>query len=177
MKKQELQFPDALQFAILNGVKVQTRRILKPQPSKPTTIWYSDADGSGKWVAMGPTGDLSGELRKTSNWITCPYGKSGDSITLSTETGKAFTTAVIVGIRIQRLQNLSEADARAEGGHALLEACAILPGVPLQTGFALAWCDRYGSHAWNANPWVWVVEFRCTPTEQLAHPQLSVTRP
>ena len=69
-------------------------------------------------------------------------------------------TALIVGVRIQRLQSLTEADARAEGTEALYQSSALLPGVPLQTAFALTWCERYGSHAWAANPWVWVVEFR-----------------
>lgn len=54
MKRQALQFSEPLKQAILDGAKVQTRRIVKPQPSKPTTAWYADAADSGKWVAMGP---------------------------------------------------------------------------------------------------------------------------
>ena len=140
MKRQALQFSEPLKQAILNGSKVQTRRIVKPQPSKPTTAWYADAADSGKWVAMGPARDGASELRKTSPWVSCPYGKSGESITLEDETGKPFATAVVVGVRIQRLQKLSEADARAEGTQALYHASALLPGVPLQTAFALTWC-------------------------------------
>ncbi|CAB3670959.1 Uncharacterised protein [Achromobacter denitrificans] len=109
---------------------------------------------------MGPSLDNPSELRRTSSWVRCPYGKSGESIVLTDEAGNPFTTAVIVGVRIQRLQNLSEADARAEGIQALYQSSSLLPGVPLQTAFALTWCERYGSHAWAANPWVWVVEFR-----------------
>ena len=82
MKRQALQFSEPLKQAILNGSKVQTRRIVKPQPSKPTTAWYADAADSGKWVAMGPARDGASELRKTSPWVSCPYGKSGESITL-----------------------------------------------------------------------------------------------
>lgn len=161
MKRQALQFSEPLKQAILDGLKVQTRRIVKPQPSKPTTVWYADAADSGRWVAMGPVREGSSEMRKTSSWISCPYGKSGDSIALEDESGKPFANAVIVGVRIQRLQKLSDADARAEGTQALYHASALLPGVPLQTAFALTWCERYGAHAWAANPWVWVVEFRC----------------
>ncbi|CAB3680048.1 ASCH domain-containing protein [Achromobacter pestifer] len=160
MKRQSLQFSEPLKQAVLNGSKVQSRRIVKPQPTKPTTAWYADAADSGRWVAMGPDRDNPSELRKTSTWVRCPYGKSGESITLTDEAGQPFATAVVVGVRIQRLQSLTEADARAEGTQALYETSALLPGVPLQTAFALTWCERYGSHAWAANPWVWVVEFR-----------------
>ncbi|MDQ1758531.1 hypothetical protein DAI43_18640 [Achromobacter xylosoxidans] len=160
MKKQSLQFSEPLKQAVLDGRKVQSRRILKPQPTKLTTVWYADAADSGRWVAMGPSLDNPSELRKTSSWVRCPFGKSGDSIELTDEAGNTFATAVIVGVRVQRLQTLSEADARAEGTQALYQSSALLPGVPLQTAFALTWCERYGSHAWAANPWVWVVEFR-----------------
>ena len=42
MKRQALQFSEPLKQAILDGYKVQTRRIVKPQPTKPTTAWYAD---------------------------------------------------------------------------------------------------------------------------------------
>ena len=126
MKRQALQFSEPLKQAILDGYKVQTRRIVKPQPTKPTTAWYADASDSGKWVAMGPAKEGSAELRKTSPWVSCPYGKSGESISLVDETGKPFATAVVVGVRIQRLQKLSDADARAEGTQALYQSSALL---------------------------------------------------
>ena len=130
MKRQALQFSEPLKQAILDGYKVQTRRIVKPQPTQPTTIWYADASDSGKWVAMGPSRKGSAELRKTSSWISCPYGKSGESILLADESGTPFASAVVVGVRIQRLQSLSEADARAEGTLALYHSSSLLPGVP-----------------------------------------------
>lgn len=162
MKRQSLQFSEPLKQAVLNGSKVQSRRIVKPQPTKPTTVWYADAADSGRWVAMGPNRDNPSELRKTSSWVRCPYGKSGESISLEDEAGTPFATALVVGVRVQRLQSLTEADARAEGTQALYESSALLPGVPLQTAFALMWCERYGASAWAANPWVWVVEYRRT---------------
>ncbi|CAB3714555.1 ASCH domain-containing protein [Achromobacter piechaudii] len=164
MKRQSLQFSEPLKQAVLAGSKVQSRRILKPQPTKLTTAWYADAADAGRWVAMGPDRDNPSELRRTSSWVRCPYGKSGESIVLTDEAGVPFAHALVVGVRIQRLQNLTEADARAEGTEALYQSSALLPSVPLQTAFALTWCERYGSHAWAANPWVWVVEYRRTQT-------------
>jgi len=69
----------------------------------------------------------------------------------------------IVSVRVERLQDISEADADAEG---VLEwargACAA--GNPLgltDVGyFSKLWEQTYGPGSWDANPWVWVVEFK-----------------
>jgi hypothetical protein len=52
----------------------------------------------------------------------------------------------ITGIRAERLQTISLDDARAEG-------------VETTDRFAALWTDTYGTESWNADPWVWVLEF------------------
>ncbi len=73
----------------------------------------------------------------------------------------------ITGIRVERLQDISEADAMAEGIDAAL--CAELTTKSPWVGFcapadvhayAALWESINGAGAWEANPWVWVVEFR-----------------
>ena len=82
-------------------------------------------------------------------------------------------TLEITSVRVERLQQISEADAMAEG----------IGELPLQEGQPGAWwaadltqpklygrsaIDAYsklwqsinGAGSWDANPWVWVVEFR-----------------
>ena len=146
MKRRALQFSEPPQ-AILDGYRRDASSNTQPQP---TTIWYADASDSGKWVA-GPSRKGSAELRKTSSWISCPYGKSGESILLADESGTPFASAVVVGVRIQRLQSLSEpTPAPRARWRSIIRR--LLPGVPLQTAFALNWCERYGTHAWAANP-------------------------
>ncbi|MDQ9556771.1 hypothetical protein RF091_14775, partial [Serratia marcescens] len=51
---------------------------------------------------------------------------------------------------------ISEEDARAEG--APTELCII--GEKHYMGFRTLWKSIYGVDSWNANPWVWVIEFR-----------------
>lgn len=64
-------------------------------------------------------------------------------------------TLEIVGVRVGRLQEISEEDAKAEG-------CAIAGGWPeSREWFRVAWNHINGKkHLWESNPWVWVVEFK-----------------
>ena len=74
----------------------------------------------------------------------------------------------ITAIRVERLNAISEADARAEGiadGGCLncgeSEPCGCADPQPdARDGFAWLWQSINGSGSWHANPWVWVVEFR-----------------
>lgn len=86
-------------------------------------------------------------------------------------------TLEITGVRVERLQDISEADARAEGvaelpGQAAERGCwwtadpragASLHGRTPSGGFRLLWEQINGPTSWDANPWVWVVEFRRLP--------------
>lgn len=72
-------------------------------------------------------------------------------------------TLEITGVRVERLHEISAADAMAEG----MESYA-LNGKPSVTGklnlpseyYRYLWETINGAGSWDANPWVWVVEFR-----------------
>lgn len=66
-------------------------------------------------------------------------------------------TLEITDVRVERLQHISEDDARAEGvGEGPQEGMVTGPVV----AFADLWDSIHGPDAWLKNPWVWVVEFR-----------------
>lgn len=73
----------------------------------------------------------------------------------------------ITDVRVERLQDISYEQARAEGvrndpdiENGKVEGC-ILTSKAL---FENLWCSINGDESWFANPWVWVVEFkRVTP--------------
>ena len=77
-------------------------------------------------------------------------------------------TLEITGVRVERLNDISEEDARAEGiidGGCLNcgepEPCNCSNPAPDATdAFAYLWQSIYGQENWNANPWVWVMEFK-----------------
>lgn len=76
----------------------------------------------------------------------------------------------ITGVRVERLNDCTEDDARVEGGEAIgitfrhdVDGKPRLidsSGGPYRDGFRILWESINGPGAWDANPWVWVVEFR-----------------
>ncbi len=83
-------------------------------------------------------------------------------------------TLEITDVRVERLNSISEADAAAEGVGSDIWFAA--KGVPEDewsslgehgaerashiNTFATLWESIYGAESWQANPWVWVIEFR-----------------
>jgi hypothetical protein len=74
-------------------------------------------------------------------------------------------TLEVTGVRVERLNDISEDDAKAEG---CAPAWIDVDGVNVNAnskptyvqGFARLWRDLNGDASWEANPWVWVVEFK-----------------
>lgn len=70
----------------------------------------------------------------------------------------------ITAVRIERLQDISEEQAEAEGIDFLRHAPDADETLTAKQLFECLWCGINGDDSWNANPWVWVVEFkRVTP--------------
>jgi len=64
----------------------------------------------------------------------------------------------ITGVRVERLNDISEDDARSEGVMPKSLPAEKLVGGKL--AFAELWASIYGYENWQANPWVWVIEFK-----------------
>lgn len=79
----------------------------------------------------------------------------------------------IVAVRVERLHEISEADAQAEGVERVVagvgwrrycdpdsEEVGVPPCGDARRSFRSLWKFINGDESWNANPWVWVVEFK-----------------
>lgn len=76
------------------------------------------------------------------------------------------TLLEVTGVRVERLNSISQEDAQAEG----MELTGWRPtysdpdsGGEVWTpydNFAQLWESIYGEGSWHANPWVWVIEFK-----------------
>jgi hypothetical protein len=196
MTERPILFSAPMVRAILDGKKTQTRRAVKPQPTAknfcPTTgtlirpqhrmtpdlliEWESPfgQPGDRLWVR-----ETFSEF-DTLNGMVCWYKAESDdpdywhnvtwrpSIHMPRRLSRI--TLEITGIRVERLQEISEADAIAEGLYqeTMPGTAAALwryaPGSdwyshPVQCYRAL-WEYINGPGSWDVNPWVWVIEFK-----------------
>lgn len=68
-------------------------------------------------------------------------------------------TLEITAVRVERLNDISEEDAKAEGV-APSQHIITPPEALYRVGFLKLWQSIYGAESWSANPWVWVIDFR-----------------
>ena len=159
--------------AILDGSKTQTRRVIKsltqscPYPVG-TRVWVRET-----WAAIdyydnrkpsqipetnlvyragGP--NLNGEDRQT--FKIDGRGKWRPSIFMPKWAARIWLE--ITDVRVQRLQDISEEDAMAEGVD--WRDYAGLASKTARKLFADLWESINGKDSWHANPWVWVYEFK-----------------
>ncbi|MCM7837829.1 hypothetical protein [Enterobacter asburiae] len=93
-----------------------------------------------------------------------PYGKWTPSIHMPRWASRL--TLEITGVRVERLNSISQEDAQAEGMD--LTGWRPICSDPDSGGevwtpydnFAQLWESIYGEESWKANPWVWVIEFK-----------------
>lgn len=82
-------------------------------------------------------------------------------------------TLEVTGVRVERLQNISGADAWAEGIErseaSPIQASTVWSDyASSRLAFMHLWESINGDESWYANPWVWVVEFKRVAQEQAA---------
>lgn len=119
-------------------------------------VMYLDA--GGKLAPSAPAGSESWARE----WKTCP--------SIHMPRWASRITLEITSVRVERLQNISEEDAKAEG---LMRGCK--DGQLVKFGLSdWPWTDyrkdpreafenlwrQVSPDSWAANPWVWVIEFK-----------------
>ena len=82
-------------------------------------------------------------------------------------------TLEVTGVRVERLQDITEEDAKREGTPSEIVPIDVsrMPSYPcdeIQGKFAALWESINGEGSWDVNPWVWVVEFKRV-TEGTSH--------
>lgn len=70
-------------------------------------------------------------------------------------------TLEIEAVRVERLNDISEEDAKAEGvADRTVDLSRGVTTRPYQMAYSLLWESIHGTSSWDANPWVWVIQFR-----------------
>jgi hypothetical protein len=160
MKEHPILFSAPMVRAILKGRKTMRRWVINPQPA-------FDTDGFWQWKDYQW---LDGGLGMPESAIKdyAPYAV-GDHLCLRR------ITLEVTGIRCERLQDISEEDARAEGidtldymgnvwfrDYSLPDSDASVSPMltsPIES-FRTYWESINGDVSWEKNPWVWVILFR-----------------
>jgi len=174
--------------AILAGRKTQFRRVVKTQPDagqfpeetgglycpygQPRDrLWvrecWADVRGMGFEPGLFPLG--------AAYRADCT---SADSLRIAKEYGAIWSPSIhmprklsritleIASVRVERLQDISEEDAKAEGAeNGFYDGPCWEPSddpscIGHRDGFCIDWQSIHGPDSWDENPWVWVVEFK-----------------
>ena len=192
MTERPIIFSAPMVRAILAGTKTQTRRAVKLKPwhqieqRDDGTLWpwmYDDDRASDHWVPC-PHGQPGDRL-----WVReahmdlgacCLYraDANAEQERALAAPGQRWRSSIhmprwasritldITGVRVERLQDISEGDAEAEGASeapmpmATMYSQAAVLRSRYREGYADLWESLHGPGSWDANPWVWVVEFK-----------------
>lgn len=197
MKEHPILFSGEMVRALLAGKKTQTRRVVKACKDRNTgcdlapheiagEINHGDYENSkyGKpgdrlWVreTFGiPDAPLERKEKalvayKATDFPAIDFGRWRPSIFMPRWASRI--TLEITGVRVERLQDISEADALAEGvkvGDPSVHQLKTDPGKHQKymrgtaktavVAYKSLWESINGPGSWAANPWVWVIEFK-----------------
>ena len=178
MTERPILFSAPMVRALLACAKTQTRRAAKLTAG----AHVKEPGGHRRWHPADPEATLA-----------CPYGQPGDRLWVRETFGFSGSgyipdihfratnpeapilgrwhpsihmrridsriTLEITSVRVERLQEISEADAQAEG----ITSAECLECDGFVNAFSKLWEQINGPGSWDANPWVWAIEFRRLP--------------
>ena len=191
MKETGLMFKAPLVRAILEGRKTQTRRVAKPVKHPDLGNLYTPgALAMGREpqhvidraCPMGQPGDriyVRETFSRHPEWGQLAFRADGEefedadgwlwepkwipSIHMPKDLARIWLE--ITGVRLERIQDISEADALAEGARfelASIDSVRIGATASFLSGFRNIWESTGGD--WDANPWVWAIDFKVLST-------------
>ena len=182
VREKPIIFSGPMVRAILEGRKSQTRRLLKPQP-----IWESGWEGynEGCWVYTNrngycfPMGEYQHPIQPGDRlWVREAFTTDGPVVRYAAtddihELRKTKSpihmprwasriTLEVTEVRVQRLQDISEEDAEAEG---FRQDCGGQFVDMARDQFHRIWLKLHGPGSWDANPWVAALTFELANKE------------
>lgn len=200
MKEHPILFSTQMVQAILEGRKTQTRRIIKPQPiidqdsgfvfdGRHTQQYdlhnwrYQFVDDFSRWMpedrlwVREKTGDYQNRMfdlppvyRTEIPDDRAGFYKWHPSIHMKKQYARIWLE--VTDIRVELIQEISEADAIAEGispevtGDYLFENYNKVGyrWIKAKESYRSLWESINGKESWEVNPWVWVIDFNVLST-------------
>ncbi len=164
--------------AILDGRKTQTRRVI-PRDVVTKNAIASIIRGGELGFTKCPYGQVGSKLWVRETWV--PTFQGLDCLYKADETGKpslfpvsgwkpsihmprwaSRITLEITEVRVERLQEISEEDAIAEGIPPFAPNGKVQSSTIPCKHFSTLWdsLNAKRGYGWETNPWVWVISFR-----------------
>lgn len=191
MKERGMIFNAEMVRALLDGRKTQTRRIMKPQPADDIALGtFPNRDAYG-WISSlkhkfgsttahtCPFGQPGDRIWVRETWARYNIDQDSHDMAYRATPPQDWPDAgrwrpsihmprwasrillEITDVRVERLNSMSEGDARAEGcngGHDSIPG--YMYSATPHEHFHHVWASIYGEENWQDNPWVWVIEFK-----------------
>jgi len=125
---------------------------------------HSTQDGVVKYLADGERRTINTKWRNVEVWMA-RKPQSRPSIHMPRWASRI--TLEITGVRVERLNDINEADAIAEGvtavssgGVTLFTTTGVNCFQTAKDAYAALWESINGPGSWGANPWVWCISFK-----------------
>ena len=181
MKEKPILFNGEMVRAILDGRKTMTRRAVKPQPTLDHGLVF-EGIALGKFGAVSdsviacPYGTIGDRLwvKETHHVRDAGYvdGTGRDIVYKADDEDFPYgwtpsihmprwasrITLEITNVRVERLHEITEADAEREGVEPWSSNALDFNGY--YNSFSHLWDSTTKDHKWESNPWVWVIEFK-----------------
>lgn len=185
MNEKPILFNGEMVRAILSGQKTQTRRVIKPQPTRSVSpgaviadFWIAGIpynvskipfhNGDRLWVRETWRAQFGDDVSvfgyradNDPDECGCVHGYSKWKPSIFMPRSASRITLEVVNVRVEKVQDISEEDATAEGVWPKGIGNLAIPK-PNTFRFQQLWdsINEKRGHSWDSNPWVWVVEFR-----------------
>lgn len=191
MKERPIIFSGPMVRAILDGRKTMTRRLAwrpaskrqcepwdSPETLSVPTVWQKVKSGDRLWVRE-TIRRMPDYWHYTADKTAVPWPGRRDLAPLQREVlpsiflprAASRITLEVTGVKVERLQEISENDANAEGIYARVGVgddpmCDVWTwardawryGTP-RAAFRALWESIHGAGAWDQNPWVVAISF------------------
>ena len=137
-------------------------------------IWVREEHWAyGLWKKNGrsETGRQKWKFRRDKMITEARFETSNESPFLKTDVGwykrlarfmfrrDSRITLEVTGVKIEKLNDISEADAKAEGCQPSPPAMAAVQ-LPYRNAYRMLWESIHGTGSWARNDWVWTYTFR-----------------
>lgn len=165
-RERPILFSSPMVRALIAGTKTQTRRVVKgewivcPYGGPGDRLWVRESHWWFKDEHDPVTGYYPPKLTAEDVEYRADGERPGRSWRPSIHMPRwaSRITLEITGVRVERLQDISAEDCIAEGMQSRMrEHDAVCD---LRDQYRDLWEHINGPGSWDANPWVWVLEFR-----------------